>query len=91
MQVRPRVILQLALNMPDHSSVRNEGILLDCRRRRAYFHALEGKNKKDPSKMTAYERAKHKATLQAVNRGADEFQKLHPDAMEWKKARAWLR
>ena len=38
---RPRMLLQIALNMPDHSGVYRQGQFLEMRRRRGHFYALD--------------------------------------------------
>lgn len=92
---RPRIVLQLALNMPNHSYVQHQGRILDARRRRASFYFRENAKKLDLGSVTnqsAQERAKRRLNKQAANKGAGgDFKKLHPAAMEWKKARAWLK
>lgn len=92
---RPRIVLQLALNMPNHSYVQQQGRILDARRRRAAFYFRENSKKLDlgsVANQSAQERAKRRLNKQAANKGAGgDFKMLHPAAMEWKKARAWLK
>jgi hypothetical protein len=89
---RPRMLLQIALNMPDHTGVYVQGRYLEMRRRRGHFYALEhGKTESEKAKMTMEQKLKLRQANRLASMGDRDLVLGHPDAIKWREARSWVK
>ena len=88
---RPRMLLQISLNMPDHTGVYMQGRYLEMRRRRGHFYALEqDKDESEKAKMTMEQKLKLRQANRLASMGDRDLVLGHPNAIKWRQARSWV-
>jgi len=87
---RPRMLLQLALNMPDHTGVYVQGRYLEMRRRRGHFFVIS-QTTGVPGQETIQEKLKRQQNERLAAMGDRDLALGHPDAIEWRRAQTWIK